>query len=752
MSRYATSSVGGANSGHSNLFTSNFGPGFDSSKIKKRQSRHGSKILSAGYDINSLVPINKASQESVSFPNISAPKGKSFLFPGQQQQKTPKSSFIESTGNYENNNLDAKNQEDFIIVSKPPRKNTKQYLQVQQEIIDRKSKNLQLGSNTDLHNFRPESTRQNDEESYNVHSGGEDTGKNKFNNKLHEPLNPKMLDDIFRDDNKNGPKQYRCQSVMKGDQSERQIQDLSNEEFDLEDVDKEILREDNHLDVRISNQYYNKIIVSEYATVFFATFGMILSVFLFEMKDDRNIRTTRDSILSYNVFCTVGSMLSIYMRYDLYLQWNTSRGLLSEYDTLWNTGRYKGLILEVLLVVIAPYPGLYDVYYVEYNKQFNTYITYDVNDFLLFFSFIRIYFLARFCMVITQFMNPRSLRVCLSQGCQADAVFATKALMKQKPYTILCMSLVISTVIFAYQLKIFDGPISKASGQNLNSFMNCIWLTIVTLGTIGFGDMYPKTIMGRIVGIIVSFWGVFIVSFFVVTLNNMLTFSANEEKAYNLLLRLYYKGELKNRATLVLGSAFRQRNAHINNPEHHKKVLQAMRIFRMHMINFQSTARMVRAFYEADTDVEIMQKLIEKLMEDVNDLKAKHYKIQNTIVLISEYLDKKLGIQSASALDEGSSYYHGQSNRGQQEFDKSQQQNNQYLKPLYNYGRMLEDIKDISSSESSSSSSNNNQVNSNIETSQQKQQSQQKRHQEEFDALVDEIDMSQSNNNSNISH
>ena len=42
------------------------------------------------------------------------------------------------------------------------------------------------------------------------------------------------------------------------------------------------------------------------------------------------------------------------------------------------------------------------------------------------------------------------------------------------------------------------------------------------------------------------------------------------------------------------------------------------------MINFQSTARMVRAFYEADTDVEIMQKLIEKLMEDVNDLKAKH--------------------------------------------------------------------------------------------------------------------------------
>lgn len=77
------------------------------------------------------------------------------------------------------------------------------------------------------------------------------------------------------------------------------------------------------------------------------------------------------------------------------------------------------------------------------------------------------------------------------------------------------------------------------------------------MATVGYGDIYPKTSMGRIVGVLICFWGVFIVSFFVVTLNNMLTFTANEEKAYNLLLRLYYKGELKKRATLVLSSAYK---------------------------------------------------------------------------------------------------------------------------------------------------------------------------------------------------
>ena len=79
--------------------------------------------------------------------------------------------------------------------------------------------------------------------------------------------------------------------------------------------------------------------------------------------------------------------------------------------------------------------------------------------------------------------------------------------------------------------------------------INCMWNVIITLTTVGYGDLYPKTLMGRFVGVIIAFWGVFIVSFFVVTLNNMLTFSPNEEKSYNLLLRLYYKQELKLKAT-----------------------------------------------------------------------------------------------------------------------------------------------------------------------------------------------------------
>ena len=56
----------------------------------------------------------------------------------------------------------------------------------------------------------------------------------------------------------------------------------------------------------------------------------------------------------------------------------------------------------------------------------------------------------------------------------------------------------------------------------------------MTMTTVGYGDFYPKTNIGRMVGIVIAFWGVFIVSLFVVSLSTMLNFDPGEEKAFDL--------------------------------------------------------------------------------------------------------------------------------------------------------------------------------------------------------------------------
>lgn len=107
-------------------------------------------------------------------------------------------------------------------------------------------------------------------------------------------------------------------------------------------------------------------------------------------------------------------------------------------------------------------------------------------------------------------------------GTDATFMFSVKALMKKKPYSVLIVSLLLSVVLFGFTLRIFERPLSEASGQNFNAITNSFWLTLITMTTVGYGDFYPKSNIGRLVGIIIAFWGVLFVSLFVVTLTNLL--------------------------------------------------------------------------------------------------------------------------------------------------------------------------------------------------------------------------------------
>ena len=121
-------------------------------------------------------------------------------------------------------------------------------------------------------------------------------------------------------------------------------------------------------------------------------------------------------------------------------------------------------------------------------------------------------------------------------------------------------SLTITTYTFAYQLKIAESKISECSGNNFSNMINCMWNVIITLTSVGYGDIYPNTFMGRIVAIVVSFWGVFIASFFVVTVSTTLLFDEYESISYRTIMRLYHKLLLKTRAVDVLSTAFNHRN------------------------------------------------------------------------------------------------------------------------------------------------------------------------------------------------
>lgn len=46
------------------------------------------------------------------------------------------------------------------------------------------------------------------------------------------------------------------------------------------------------------------------------------------------------------------------VRYFFHMQFKKKRNLISQKETLFSTGEYKKLILEIILVMIIPYPWL----------------------------------------------------------------------------------------------------------------------------------------------------------------------------------------------------------------------------------------------------------------------------------------------------------------------------------------------------------------------------------------------------------
>ena len=87
-----------------------------------------------------------------------------------------------------------------------------------------------------------------------------------------------------------------------------------------------------------------------------------------------------------------------------------------------------------------------------------------------------------------------------------------------------------------------------------------------------------------------------IISFFVVTVTNMLEFTSNEQRSYNLLIRLDIKRDLKKQAVAVLSAAYAHRNCKIRNPKNTELHLSFYRSFRAELIKFKSIATVVRSW------------------------------------------------------------------------------------------------------------------------------------------------------------
>jgi hypothetical protein len=269
---------------------------------------------------------------------------------------------------------------------------------------------------------------------------------------------------------------------------------------------------------------------------------------------------TTDKVLRFIILGVVVILeILLFIRYRLEMNLLRATSMACSSDGFFSTGKWKYFLLEFLIFVIFTPPGL--------NGTFNGrmifgYYIYSYNSIILFFSLFKIYYLLRIYWNYSIWTSDKITELSHEYRIPLGASFALKSLLKQRPYLFIILLLGSCIGIYGFMMRIFEyGYVSDANAAvgaksiknpNFKSYTDTFWVIVITMMTIGYGDIYPSTHLGRVIAFFSAVSGMFIVSLLIVSLSHVVEFSPEEKKAHNLIRKYEAYQKMRNYAISYL--------------------------------------------------------------------------------------------------------------------------------------------------------------------------------------------------------
>lgn len=184
----------------------------------------------------------------------------------------------------------------------------------------------------------------------------------------------------------------------------------------------------------------------------------------------------------------------------------------------------------------------------SFNEFENIKTVYSVNDLLTMTVFLRMFYILRLIIVHTPYYNNTAHRLFIFTKSHCSYTFVIRCLMKNYPFQIMVMLFVCLVFYFAYLLKISERPLNYAIMMrekihdpnyfifyDLSDYTNCMWLLIITMTTVGYGDYTPKTISGRSIIVVACVFGIINVSLIVIIFNDLFRLTTSEARVFVLI-------------------------------------------------------------------------------------------------------------------------------------------------------------------------------------------------------------------------
>jgi potassium intermediate/small conductance calcium-activated channel subfamily N protein 2 len=258
------------------------------------------------------------------------------------------------------------------------------------------------------------------------------------------------------------------------------------------------------------------------------------------------------SFVSIGVLLFIISLIPKYIhQYKLYL----SARYISIKEGFCSKNFVISFIFEFVLALIHP-NLLFKDYYCTTAKSWNiAKVRYNINDFLLVIMIIRLFYLIKVAILSTNYYSARADRICKMMGMRLNLFFTLKCVLIK--YTSYALVLTTLTVCFglAYMMKIIEGPVLPAINSYLD-YGNCFWNVFVTMTTVGYGDYYPRSMLGRLVCFVTALCGNILVAMNINFLQSKTEISSDEERALNFIQRMEEREQMQSIAAAYFRANF----------------------------------------------------------------------------------------------------------------------------------------------------------------------------------------------------
>ncbi|KAJ1479809.1 hypothetical protein T484DRAFT_1902179 [Baffinella frigidus] len=250
--------------------------------------------------------------------------------------------------------------------------------------------------------------------------------------------------------------------------------------------------------------------------------------------------------------------------------------------SLRGAGLWNQMLFDVIILCPQPIP-MVDSQISMWNKGLGRYSVYELDTVLTCFMMIRFYYLPRFygeC--LSEFTSEAVVAFGNMNKVTLNADFVLRFVLANRLNVVFCIA-ILQVTIFSYLMMVMERPTDAGTLQN---FANCVWLIIITMTTVGYGDEYPTTSLGRVVSILASITAVIMLAVTINLVISKVSLDRNESQLINVIDRISLRTDMRRKATVVIQRWIRALLAFTN--QHGQKNKQGYVVIEE---NFKSTKR-----------------------------------------------------------------------------------------------------------------------------------------------------------------